>query len=209
MSLFEKLAQSVVIGNKCNRPLIIGYDDSLTLAGVGRSAFVFKIQHTNKVIKVFFPEHQHLAKEEAEVYKDIQHIDYYPVLYEVGMNYIVIDYIDGYTFFECLTKGIEITEEEIKKVDLALTLARKQGLNPSDIHLRNILITSTKEIILIDVARFRQLKTCNQWLDLKIAFYRFYTKRFFPKKIPAFILNCIAALYKFFHRKNIITGGIS
>ncbi|MEK3889211.1 protein kinase family protein [Bacillus sp. FSL K6-3431] len=209
MYFFKKLAESVIITNKHNKPEIIKYDDSLTLVGVGRSAFVFKIQHTNKALKVFFPTHRHLAQEEADVYKSIQHIDFYSALHEAGINYIVIDFIEGYTFFECLTRGIRISEKEIQKVDLALKLARKEGLNPSDIHLRNILITSNKDIKMIDVARFRQRKACNQWLDLKTAFYRYYNKRFFPKKIPAFILNWIAAFYKFFHRQNTITGGVS
>lgn len=207
MHYFKTLAETVVIGYKNNKPVIHQYDKSLTLAGTGRSAFVFKIEHTNKVIKVFFPKHQHLAQEEADIYKSIQHIPYYPVLYEAGFNYIVIDYIEGYTLFECLTRGIPISEAEIKKVDHALTLARDEGLNPSDIHLRNIFITPTKEIKMIDVARFRQVKACNQWLDLKIAFYRFYVKRFFPKRIPAFILNWIAVFYKSFYRQNTLTGG--
>ncbi|MDQ7862190.1 hypothetical protein RCO48_17895 [Peribacillus frigoritolerans] len=48
-------------------------------------------------------------------------------------------------FFECLTLGIPITEENIAEIDHALQLARKEGLNPSDIHLRNIFITSEKK----------------------------------------------------------------
>ena len=63
-------------------------------------------------------------------------------------------------------------------------------------------MTADNEIKMIDVARFRQTITCNQWDDLKNAFYHFYTRPYFPKKIPAFILNLIAALYK----RKLITG---
>ncbi|WP_051404909.1 protein kinase family protein [Bacillus cihuensis] len=98
--------------------------------------------------------------------------------------------------FECLKKGIPISEDQEKEVDRALRLARQEGLNPSDIHLRNIFLTSDSKIKLIDVARFRQNKICRQWSDLINAFYRFYKKRFFSKRIPEFILNTIAGLYK-------------
>ncbi|RXT13705.1 protein kinase family protein [Ammoniphilus sp. CFH 90114] len=171
-------------------------DPSLQLIGEGRSAFVYRIQSTDKVVKIFFPSFTHLAKEEASIYQVLQGVRYYPELHETGPNYLVIDYIEGHTLFECLTKGIEITDKHTTEVDKALRLARAKGLNPSDIHLRNIMITTNDQIKLIDVARFRQSKECTQWDDLKVAFNRFYRLRFFPKKIPAFILNLIAALYK-------------
>lgn len=168
----------------------------LHFIGVGRSAVVFRIGSTNKVLKVFYPDYHHLAKEEAMIYEELADISYFPTLYEYGSNYLVIDYISGETIFDCLVKGNPITKEMIEEVDIALSLARKQGLNPSDVHLRNLMITSDGKIKIIDVARFRQTKNCTQWKDLKKAFYLLYKKRFFPKKIPKYALNIIAALYK-------------
>lgn len=193
---YGSLAASVKISLEKNKISLIQYDESLELIGEGRSAFVFRIQSTDKALKVFFPDHTHIAREEAEIYKMLQDVSYYPTLYDAGDNYLVIDYIEGLTLFECLVQGTQVTTDQIKEIDHALHLARKKGLNPSDIHLRNIFITSAKEIKVIDVARFRQTKQCTQWNDLKAAFYRAYIKPFFPKKIPASILNFIAALYK-------------
>lgn len=184
-----------------HKPVVVSHAKSLKPVGAGRSAFVFKIDKTNKAMKVYLPKLSHIAQEEACVYDVVQQINYYPEIYESGPNYIVIDYIEGHTFFECLTLGIPIDEKEIKEVDQALSIAKKHGLNPSDIHLRNILITPDGKIKLIDVARFRQPKKCNQWEDLKSAFYHFYTKPFCPKKLPAFLLNLIALCYKSIHRK--------
>lgn len=194
--VFQELAVSVKITSKKNKPKLLEYDPSLTLIGTGRSAYVFRISQTNKAMKVFFPKYTHIAREEAEIYKRLQHISYYPSLYETGVNYLVIDYIEGYTLFECLTKGIYISDEVVKEIDRAIQLARQEGLNPSDIHLRNLFLTRNKKVKLIDVARFRQTKDCNKWGDLKYAFYHYYKKRYFPKKIPSFILNIIAMLYK-------------
>lgn len=81
----------------------------------------------------------------------------------------------------------------------AIAWARKRGLNPSDIHLRNILLTDSG-VKLIDVARFLQDKSCRQWEDLKKAYYEKYLLPAFPKKIPERILNYIAAKY---HKKQI------
>lgn len=195
MTQYYELAQSVKFINDKNHTLIEA-DDSLSLIGKGRSAYVFRIKATNQALKVFFPEHTHTAKVEADIYRTVQNIEYYPTLFDAGDNYLVIDYIEGHTLFECLTMGIPITEERVKEIDHALNLARKVGLNPSDIHLRNILITSEKKVKIIDLARFRQTKSCTQWNDLKRVFHLFYRKPYFPKKIPTFILNSIAAIYK-------------
>jgi predicted Ser/Thr protein kinase len=193
LNSYQELANTVIINKKKQ---LIDYANSLELAGTGRSAFVFRIKSTNKAIKVFFPEFEYIAKEEAEIYKTLQDISYFPTIYDSGLNYIVMDYIDGYTFFECMTHGKIITSAHINEVDYALSLASKRGLNPSDIHLRNIFITSNDEINIIDVARFRQTKDCRQWDNLKKAFHQVYTRRFFAKKIPAPLLNIVAYLYK-------------
>ena len=193
MNTYQALVDTVII-NKNNR--LIAYGDSLKLIGTGRSAFVFKIKSLNKAIKIFFPEFIDIAKEEAEIYKVLLSISYYPTIHETGSNYIVMDYIEGLTLFECISNGKIVTSAHIKEIDYALSLAVNRGLNPSDIHLRNIFITFNGEVKLIDVARFRQGKKCMQWNDLKRAYYSLYQKRFFPKKIATPQLNIIAFLYK-------------
>ncbi|WNF38408.1 protein kinase family protein [Bacillaceae bacterium IKA-2] len=202
MQTYNELAQSVKFKIKGSKIVIADKNPQLDFAGEGRSAFVFKIRSTNKVLKVFLPPFSHLAQVEAEIYKDLLGNPFYPVLYEYGTNYIVIDYIEGNTLFNCLLKGILITNDQIKEIDYALLLTKENGLNPSDIHLRNILITPRGSIKLIDVARFRQIKPCSQWNDIKTIFEKYYKKQLFPKMIPAFLLNLIAFLYKknFFKR---------
>ena len=205
MNTYQALAKSVII-NKKNR--LIRHDDCLKLVGTGRSAFVFRIKSSNRAIKVFFPKFTHIAEEEAAIYKILQGITYYPSVYDTGTNYIVMDYIEGLTLFDCVTRGKRITSAHIKEIDYALSLASDRKLNPSDIHLRNIFITKEDEIKIIDVARFRQRKNCRQWHDLKKAYDQLYRNRFFPEKITASLLNSIAFLYKKgllpFYRKNIV-----
>lgn len=193
LSIYEELASTVRITNK-NR--LLAYDDALILVGTGRSAFVFRIKSTMTAMKVYFPAFTRVAMEEAEIYKKLQGIVYYPTVYASGSNFVVMDYIEGLTLLDCMVNRKVITSSHITEIDHALSLAIARGLNPSDIHLRNIFITDNGNIKLIDVARFRQKKHCHQWEHLKRAFRQFYCKRFFPKKIPVSLLNMIAWLYK-------------
>lgn len=203
LKTYQELANSVVISAKKNR--LLSYDNTLTLVGTGRSAFVFRIKSSSKAIKIFFPEFTYIAKEEADIYKELHGISYFPSIYDTGQNYIVMDYIEGRTLFKCVNQGIPITSGHIDEIDRALSMALKKGLNPSDIHLRNIIITANNDIKLIDVARFRQTKDCSQWNDLKAVYLQFYTKRFFPKKIPAGVMNTLA----FFYKKHLIPHQLS
>ncbi|WP_245797936.1 protein kinase family protein [Domibacillus mangrovi] len=172
------------------------HDGRLLYEGEGRSAVVYRIQGTNKALKVFYPDKVYIAKEEAEIYRLLSGLPNYPELHESGEMYIVIDWIDGKTLFQCLEEGIAISEELVQEADLALQAARKRGLNPSDVHLRNIMITREGRIALIDVARFRQTKDCVNWEDIKHAYTQFYTKPFFPKRMPKWLLNMIGIMYK-------------
>ncbi|MDZ5472813.1 protein kinase family protein [Bacillus sp. 31A1R] len=196
MKTFSELAQSVSYAEKGTQILLNKKDPELSLMGKGRSAFAFRIGATNKVLKVFFPAFTHLAEKEASIYQQLIGIPYFPILYEWGANYIVIDYIEGNTLFQCLQKGIPISSDHIKEIDQALAFAREVGLNPSDIHLRNIFITRVGTVKIIDVVRYRQNKWCSQWDDLKTGYNKYYVQRWFPKKIPEFILNLVASLYK-------------
>lgn len=193
---YQELAESVIMEKKGKIPQLKSYNSTLQLIGTGRSAFVFKVKNEPVALKVFFHDKAHIAKEEAAIYRKLPPSSYYPALHEAGKNYIVIDYLDGHTLFQHLENGIYIQEEKIHAINEALEMARKVGLNPSDIHLKNIIITSTGEVKLIDVARFRQTKNDRQWDDLQKAYFKGYVKSYFPKRIPRALLNCIAAVYK-------------
>jgi hypothetical protein len=193
---YKHLAESVRFRRESGIWKPITYDRQLLYGGEGRSAVVYRIQGTDKALKIFYPDKVHIAKEEAEIYRLLSGVSNYPELHESGRTYIVIDWIDGKTLFQCLEEGIDIPRELVHEADLALQAARKRGLNPSDVHLRNIMITKEGEIALIDVARFRQTKDCMNWEDIKTAYSYFYTKPFFPKRIPKFLLNMIGFMYK-------------
>ena len=193
---YQALADSVVMEKKKRNPRLKSYSNTLQLIGAGRSAYVFKVKNEQIALKVFFPDKAYIAPEEAAIYRKLPSGSYYPALHGDGKNYIAIDYLDGYTLFHYLENGIYIPEEKIHAINEALEIARNAGLNPSDIHLKNIMITTKQEVKLIDVARFRQTKKDRQWDDLQKVYFKGYVKPYFPKRIPRIFLNCIAAVYK-------------
>ncbi|WP_226677862.1 protein kinase family protein [Mesobacillus jeotgali] len=196
MNHYKHLADSVVYSTRGLKAALIHKAPSLKLIGEGRSAFAFRINGTNLVLKVFFPQFEKVAEEEAGIYKELAGNPFFPTLHEAGSNYLVMDYVRGMTLYQCLVNGMPIAAGHIDEVDHALKLVREKGLNPSDIHLRNIIITPEDEVKLIDVARFRQAKQCSQWEDLKSAFYKYYRHERFPKKMPEPAMNLIAYFYK-------------
>jgi len=196
MNIYQHYADCITFKQYHSRTIVASHHSDLSISGVGRSAAAFRIRDTNLVIKVFFPAYKAIALEEAEIYRLLTGSRYYPALHDSGSNYLVIDYVEGDTLFQCLTNGTIIDERYLKEVDHALDEALQVGLTPSDVHLRNIIVTPQNEIKLIDLARFRQLKdNDHQWENLKNA-YTLYRKSYFPKRIPEPILNGIAYVYK-------------
>ena len=195
MKTYEELANSVIYKRNGSKITLLNKACELQVVGIGRSAYAFRIKSTCLVLKVYFPTHKEVVKEESTVYNMLQGNPFFPKLHAFGENYIVIDYISGDTFFTCLLKGIPIKSKHILQIDTALKSVKKVGLNPSDVHLRNIILTSDGEVKLIDVARFRQKGACTQWEDLKKA-YKLYRMKYIPKQLPAFMMNFIAFVYK-------------
>ncbi len=77
----------------------------LDLIGTGRSAFVFRIRGTDRVIKKFYPSFRTLADLEGSIYAQLTDFPTYAQVYEYGADYIVLEYIEGQTLFECLVSG--------------------------------------------------------------------------------------------------------
>ncbi len=184
----EELAHSVIYRKNSRFDKVKEKSEELTLIGKGRSAYVFALTEGGRkmALKVFFPEYQATAVKEAAIYEKLAGSAFYPDIYETGDSFILMEYIKGETFYNCLKKGIAISDNMIQQVEEALSDARAAGLNPSDIHLRNLILTETGAVRVIDVARFEQTKTCTQWNDLKSAYHSLYKKPIFPKRFRVF-----------------------
>lgn len=195
-SRYSSYVSTVLFTKKGQGVTVTGHHHNLIFWGMGRSAVVFKIKGEDRVIKIFYPPFEKIALEEQRNYEKVKGNHFYPNIYESGANYLVMDFIDGKTFFQCLAEGIPLKKNYVEQVDNALQAARRSGLNPSDIHLHNLIVTKEEHVRIIDIARFSQKKQCSQWDDLKSSYERHYHRFYFPKKVPKWIMNAIAKLYR-------------
>ncbi|MFS0752107.1 protein kinase family protein [Oceanobacillus sp. 1P07AA] len=195
-SRYNFYVSSVSFLNKNNHVKVLKHHPDLQVYGMGRSAVVFKVIGEHRVIKIFYPPFEETAIQEKNNYEKLKGSNYYPTIYESGPNYLVMDLIEGKTFFECLAEGILLKSDYVHQVDNGLQYARDVGLNPSDIHLHNLIVTKEGSIKIIDVARFSQEKQCTQWQDLKNGYEKYYHRTYFPTKIPKWIMNSVSKIYR-------------
>jgi predicted Ser/Thr protein kinase len=193
---YSKLAKSVKFKKKFFSYKAVSFSNQLEFVGEGRSASVFRIKGTNKVMKVFFPSYTSLSLKEYNVYRNLRDESAFPVCYEYGQGYLVLDYIDGKTIFDCLIHGKVISKEMVDYIDTCFYRIRKLNLYPSDMHLKNIMITSDNRVKIIDVARFNDSFQDRRWHDLKFAYNWFYRFQFTPKRYPSWLLTVIGFIYK-------------
>lgn len=170
----------------------------LEILGSGKRATVFKVKNEALAIKMFHPGRRNELLQEVRAYQALgERNPYFAHIHDFGEDYLVLDYIKGLTLADCLHYGIYIEEQVVLDVEESLDYARKRGLNPSDVHIRNILWDcDTKKITIIDLEGFVRVEKCVRWSKLKKVYYKCYTKSWFPKKWPLFLISLGGVLYR-------------
>lgn len=191
----EALKNIEVIGYENNQPVnIIGFAEGLKCIGIGTDAAVFRYHKTpNYVFKVYSSEALEKKEVEEYVYEHLKGSCYFPKLYGKGTNYIVLSFEQGVTFYDCLLQGIPITEQAILDVEKAREYVRSQGLNPRDIHLKNILFQNGRGKVL-DVSEYVKEGNDNRWEYLVWAYKNFYPL-ISGVQVPLWILETIKHWY--------------
>ncbi|AWB29411.1 serine/threonine protein kinase [Clostridium botulinum] len=175
------------------------------LLGCGNYAGVFTHpDFDNLAIKIYASGRDGL-REEIEVYKTIgEHPAYSKLLYSKN-NYLILKRLKGITFYNSLIKGIKIPKHIIKDIDNALEYARERGLNPHDVHAKNVMIVNNRGVV-VDISDFKHKEYCCLWHDFKKAYYKLYIPFVYKLDIPIpnFVLDTIRRMYKRY--KRVITG---
>ncbi|MBM7693097.1 serine/threonine protein kinase [Peribacillus deserti] len=174
--------------------LVRNYSASWKLLGNGNYAAVFV--HSSRpewVVKVYGRNQEELKKE-IQVYQKLGSHPSYSFLYGYGKNYLILKRIDGITLFNALVKGVPIPESVIKEIDTALKDAKTKGLNPYDVHGKNVAMNGGRGYI-VDISDFYKKGYCSKWDDLKKAYYRIY-KPFIFKFHPPFPFAIVDSIRK-------------
>lgn len=192
----EKELRRVQVSSTGENELVTlkGNSDAFECIGVGTDAAVFRfLQMPHLAFKVFSDDKLDKKDQEIEVYLKLGRSEYYPEYYGSGSNFLVISYEEGITLHDCLLKGIHIPQQVIHDVDNARYYASKKGLNPRDIHLKNILLHEGRAKIL-DVSEYMKSGNDNRWQYLKDGYHEHY-HLIAGKAIPLWILETVTKWY--------------
>lgn len=195
-SIIEKEVRRIkIIAHGDNEIVTVKKDtDSFECIGVGTDAAVFRsIEIPDFAVKIYSDNKIYKIKIESSVYNKLHKSDYYPVYYGEGANYLVISYEKGLTLYDCLLKGINIPINIISDVDNARAFASDRGLNPRDIHLKNILMHEGRAKI-IDVSEYLKPGNDKRWEYLKEGYLKYY-HLIDGKAIPHWIIETVRKWY--------------
>ncbi|MFK2826240.1 serine/threonine protein kinase [Bacillus sp. B190/17] len=185
-----------VKAGKGNVPVKIGpVPSGLQCIGIGTDAAVFvHFASIRYAFKVYAEGREQKRDKEIQAYEKLNGSPYYPVFYGSGGRFIVISFEEGMNLYDCLITGTYIPPEAIEQVDKAVDEARRAGLNPRDIHLKNIILQDGS-IKLIDVSEYVKPGNDERWTYLKEG-YKLYYPLIASKKIPPKFLDFVKEQYE-------------
>ncbi|MHA6480668.1 serine/threonine protein kinase [Paenibacillus sp. strain BS8-2] len=199
----QVISQIKVVGDDSNREVdIIGQADGLSCIGVGTDAAVFYYDETpGYAYKVYSDHALHKKTTERDVYKQLEGIPYFPQLHGEGANYLVMSYERGPTLLDCLIEGIAVPPQVIADVEEARRLVRERGLNPRDIHLKNIILQNGRAKVL-DVSEYVQDGNDKRWEHLVWAYQTFYAG-LEGRRVPEWLLEAVKKSYQKLDQANL------
>ncbi len=171
------------------------------ILGVGNYAAVFSHpDYPQQVVKIYAPGMAGF-EEETEVYRRLgTHPAFSECLY-AGENFLVLKRLHGITLYDSVHQGLSIPPQVIEDIDRALNDARERGLNPSDVHGRNVMMLEGRGFV-VDISDFLHPGTCPKWRHLKRAYYWIYRPIIRPLKlrIPYPLLDVVRKSYRYYRR---------
>ncbi|WP_416143589.1 serine/threonine protein kinase [Planococcus koreensis] len=184
-----------VTENPDNEPVTIeGAVDGFRCIGVGTDAAVFQsLSAPGYAFKIYAEGKKDKLEAEAEVYSRLGSSPYFSECYGATDRLLVLKFEEGLTLFDCLLQGVRVPEQVIKDVENARAYVREKGLNPRDIHLKNILLQDGRAKLL-DVSEYIKPGNDFRWEHLYKA-YREYYSLIDGKPMPFWLLDTIRKWY--------------
>jgi len=199
----QELVEKVVLeSKKAYDPIVVkNMPAGWKCVGTGNYAAVFMHKtEPDLVVKINELKDENLHKE-ADIYRRLgKHPAYSYLVYE-GKNYLVLKRLEGITLYNALAKGIRIPEKVIDDINEALEYARSRGLNPYDIHGKNVMMKDGRGYV-VDVSDFYKNGKDEKWEDFVKAYHTLYKKTLYklPVKIPFKALDVIRHAYRLYKK---------
>lgn len=194
-SIEQQIKQIQLQANQDNQLVTIqSLPDDFQIIGVGTDAVVIKSDVISQYVwKVFAPQRIEKKNVEYQVYQRLGDCEFFATCYAQGENYLRLSYETGPTLYQCLEQGIVIPKQIIIDVEDACRYARKKGLNPRDIHLKNVLFQNGRAK-LIDVSEYMTPGNDYRWQYL-VQGYEQYYPLIKGKKIPTWMIELVKNAY--------------
>ncbi|CAG7653232.1 serine/threonine protein kinase [Paenibacillus allorhizosphaerae] len=195
------LGKLLVVSEDPHEPVVVKkIPKPWRLIGAGNYAAVLAhAEYPDRVVKVYAPGRPGL-EEEAEVYRRLGRHPAYSECLHYGLRYLVLRRLSGITLYDCIRRGIPIPRQVIEDIDDALAYAASKGLNPHDVHGKNVMLKDGRGIV-VDVSDFLKPDRCTMWDDLKKAYRLLYIPPLRRLPVPDFMLNAIRKGYRFFKKR--------
>ena len=183
-------------------PIVVSYvPDPWILLGVGNyAAALTHPDFSEYVVKIYAPGRPGI-KEEVEAYEKIKSHPAYSQCFYHTENYLILKRLKGKTLYTCIKEGIQIPKSVIIDIDEALDYARSLGLNPHDVHVKNVMIVKDKGVV-VDISDFTETTKCRLWDDCKKSYYKVYLPFFYKyhPAIPELYLNLVRKSYRLYKK---------
>ncbi|MDG4656799.1 serine/threonine protein kinase [Ectobacillus antri] len=169
--------------------------------GTGNYAGVFThVDYPDWVVKVYARDFACLEKE-ADVYKRLGDHPAYSQLLHKGDVYLILKRLYGITLYDAFHRGLPIPESVIIDVNEALSYAKERGLNPYDVHGKNVMMHNNRGYV-VDISDFYKQGEDTKWRDLVRAYYRIYLPLFYKRriKVPYTLLDIVRYSYRIYKK---------
>ncbi|MCM3674226.1 AarF/UbiB family protein [Peribacillus simplex] len=136
-----------VIREGDNNIEVVDNPTSYPLIGTGKHGAVFKIS-SDQCVKIYTKPKNVLR--ESEALKTAQDSPIVPKIYEVGDNYIIMEYIEGPTLKEYLEAKGHITQDITQKILSLIQEMKRLNFVRVDPKLKQVIVTREEELRVID-----------------------------------------------------------
>ncbi|WP_341525341.1 serine/threonine protein kinase [Nostoc sp. UHCC 0302] len=198
-SIYQELLPSCQIESvDPHNPVKVYYlPEPWRLLGTGNyAAVVYHPDYPDQVIKIYAPGRPGFT-DEVEVYHRLGSHSAFSECFYAKDNFLVLKRLYGITLYDSIHRGLRIPKQVIQDIDEALYYARSRGLNPHDIHGRNVMMHKGRGLV-VDISDFLVQEPCLKWNHLKKAYYWLYLPFFYPLRlqVPYFALDIVRKTYR-------------
>ena len=180
-----------------NEPIVISEVPApLQILGWGTDAIVVRHpDHPGLAYKVYAPESVHCLHDEAAAYRRLAGSAYFATCLAEGPFYLVLGYEPGPTLYDCLVRGIPIPASALADVEAGRREARRLGLHPKDVHLKNVLLQGERARIL-DVSKYIAPGDEDHVWDTLAGGYRRFYRLIRGRRVPIWLIERVKRRYK-------------